>query len=312
MNLQHSLGDGPRFPYLSPQQQDFHICAEAALLRQHGMRMDDGAEVMVYEAGRPDQPLLVLINPVGISCLFMARIARAFSAHYHVLTWESRGLPDYTGGGADSWPLERHARDLAAILDLRQRTPEAIISYCSGANIAVLGLASGILRARRLCMVSPSLQLPGAGRKTTYQRAVLPLWLKIAQDGMRMAALVRTLLVQSEKEYANAEDRELAAINNLPFQSNETTFRYACMHAPCLQLDSAALLARIAIPVLVAHDPVDDMVHADSAEAVAAALPNARLAWLDDGGHFAIYKSATLRAGIQAFLQEVPAADTGT
>jgi pimeloyl-ACP methyl ester carboxylesterase len=141
-----------------------------------------------------------------------------------------------------------------------------------------------------------------AGRKTDYQRSILPLWSKISQEGLRMAALVRALLQQPKKTFDNTMDEELSAINNLPFQSNEHTYRYAQLHTPCLQQNSAALLPSVRVPTLIIHGEDDDMVHADSARAIAAALPQCTFLWHNDGGHFAVYKSGQLQDSVYRFL----------
>lgn len=305
MTLQQQLPSFPRFPYLEIQHKSFALYREAAIFTEDIIVSNMGKSLSVYEAGDKRNPTVVLVNPLGISCLFMTALARTLADQYHLITWESRGLPDYAAATTDSakeWELETHCNDLALILDKKQCQAQAIITYCSGANIAVYGLAQEMVQTQRLCLVSPSLQMGEIGKRTDYQRSVLPLWNKIAQDGLRTAALIRVLLRQTEKTYACAIDTELAIINSLPFQSDESTYRYARLHAPCVQLEAAALLRQVKVPTLILHDAEDEVIHADTASAVAAALPSAQLSWMNDGGHFAIYKSQQLRSQIAAFL----------
>jgi pimeloyl-ACP methyl ester carboxylesterase len=311
MVLQETPEMAQRFAYLDDQQRAFTIHADAAFLREEIISSSNGAPLTVYEAGAAHSPVVVLINPLGMSCLFMTRLALRLAEHFRVISWESRGLPDYAAvqpDGKEDWSLESHCQDLLAILRHKQCEMEAIVSFCSGANIAVHGLSNGLLKTQRLCMVSPSLEMGEVGGKTDYQRGILPLWSKIAQDGLRMATLVRVLLQQSESKFDSNTDYELSVINNLPFKSNEHTLRYAQLHTPCLQQHSTTLLPRIAVPTLLIHGEDDDMVHADSARAIAAALPQCELLWNNEGGHFAIYKSTTLQTAVARFLLS-PASD---
>lgn len=192
----------PDFTYLSDEHSAFSLCEEAAVFRKRGLLSEDGVKLSVYEAGDEGKPTVVLINPLGISCLLMARMARRLANDYHVITWESRGLPDYASieeNAQTDWSVARHCQDLAGILKNRGRQANAVVAYCSRANVAIYGLKNKIIDAQKLCLVSPSLEMGNLAKKTDYQRTVLPLWLKIAQDGIRTASLVRVLLGQAEK-----------------------------------------------------------------------------------------------------------------
>jgi pimeloyl-ACP methyl ester carboxylesterase len=293
----------PRFDYLDPQQRAFDMARKAAILREETMLSWDGAPLRVYETGPTAAPVVVLFNPLGISTLFMINLAARLAARFRVITWESRGLPTYTEPQpGDDWSLESHCRDLQSILRQKNCDAESMVTFCSGANVAVYGLSRGMWKTNRLCLISPSLAMGPEPRKTDYQRSVLPLWGKIAQEGVRMAALVRVLLQQSERKFDDQADYELSVINNLPFQKNEHTFRYAQLHAPCVAFDCRSPLASLTVPTLLIHGEDDDTVHADSVIAIARALPDARLQWMNEGGHFAIYKSPKLQDTVVDFV----------
>jgi pimeloyl-ACP methyl ester carboxylesterase len=310
MRRSDDAGRSPRFPYLDDEERAFGLCAEALFYSERSIVADDGVPLSVYEAGDPARPTVVLINPLGISCLFTVRLAHRLAERFHVLTWETRGLPNYfpsddRGGGP--WDAGRHCRDLAVILGESRCRADVIVSYCSGACIALFGLAHGIVAAGSLCLVSPSLEMPGTGGKTDYQRTVLPLLSRIDREGRRMAALVRVLLQQAGRKHLSGADYELSVINNLPFRRDEWTYRYAQLQAAGLRIDAAALLQRISIPAAIIHDREDELVHADTVEAVAALLRHARLSWVSGGGHFAIYKSREMQDRILEFVSGVDA-----
>lgn len=296
-------GATPRLDYLAPQQRAFDIARKAAFLREETIVSWDGTPLRVYEAGARDAPAVVLFNPLGISTLFVTNLAERLAARFRVITWESRGLPTYTEPQpSDDWSLESHCRDLQAILQRKECEAEAMVTFCSGANVAVYGLSRGMWTTKRLCLISPSLAMGPEPRKTDYQRSILPLWVRIAHEGVRMATLVRVLLQQSERQFEDPVDAELSVINNLPFQSNEHTFRYAQLHAPCVEFDCRAPLASLPVPTLLIHGEDDDTVHADTAIAIAQTLPNAQLRWMNEGGHFAIYKNPKLQQAVVDFV----------
>jgi pimeloyl-ACP methyl ester carboxylesterase len=93
-------------------------------------------------------------------------------------------------------------------------------------------------------------------------------------------------------------------INHLPFQSDESVWRYAQLLAPAVQCNFEPWLQRVLTRTLVLHAENDEIVHPDTVRAVVRALPNAELAWISDGGHYAIHKSRELRARILRFLME--------
>ncbi len=296
-----------QFPYLDEQHLSFFLCRQARIFRQETVVAEDGRPLSVFEAGERGRSTVVLINPLGVSCLFLVNLACHLAQYYHVVTWESRGLPHYYGSvdSEDDWHPERHCRDLGSILIAKRCQADHVVSYCSGANVAVYGIAQEIIRTRSLCLISPSLDMGMVGKKTTYQQTFLPLLVRIAKEGARTAALVRAILQQTTPKPKSDIDIELSVINNLPFKDDKSTYRYAQLHAACLQLNWAELLRKIRVPTMVLHGEDDEIIHADTVKAIVAAISKARVTWLRDGGHFAIYKSQDLLAEVGSFLAVV-------
>jgi len=287
---------------LPPHLCDGVLARDARVFRPHVVATPDGP-LQAYAAGRVGAPVVVLANPLGISCLFMARLAQRLAEDFHVLTWEHRGLPDARHPVPAS--LQAHVHDMAALLaSVGTGAPRchALVAYCSGAHLAALALAQGSVQAARLCLVSPSFDLGPDAPKTAYQRAVMPLWPRVVRDGPRMAALVRILLGQSGRAPADALDAELEALNHLPFASDERLMRYAHLLAQTCAQDAPQLLARIDVPSLVLHSELDDIVHPQTAATCAALLAHGTLTVQPGEGHFAIYRSAAMREQVARFL----------
>lgn len=302
--LQHGQApNGLRLPYVEDPERDFAVFRELGVFRQETVVASDGTELAVFEAGDAAKPTVLLINALGVSCLFLAKLAAALARDHHVLTWESRGLPDQAAladGGDLS--IERHGRDAADVLERKGRRAEAIVAYCAGANTAVYGIANGILDAGRLCIISPSMEMKTVTAKTDYQRTMLPIWENVARSGPRFAALIRALIRQNQKPHDGSLESELTWLNNLPFRTDVSTHRYAQLQAECLKLDWSALLGRVDRPTLVLHGADDDIIHEETSEAVAAGISGASYQKIPDCGHFAVFTSAPLHERISAFL----------
>jgi pimeloyl-ACP methyl ester carboxylesterase len=246
---------------------------------------------------------VLLVNALGMSVLLLSPLARHLAATYHVISWESRGLPDLSGAAPDDdLSIARHAEDAADVLG-RTRA-HAIVSYCSGINVAAYALAREILTTSRLCVLSPSIELPDPGGQTDYQRTMLPIWRSIAASGLRQAGLIQQLLLDSRPALPPGRDAELHEINNLPFQSADGTYRYARMQASCLDQASLPDLASLTADTLVIHCRQDDLIHADTARQLASAIPASGYRELDDAGHFGIYTSAQLHRQVANFVSD--------
>jgi len=293
----------PRLPYLDGADRDLALVRDRAAFRERSVVADDGTPLAVFEAGDPDRPTVLLVNALGASCLFLAPLAAALAAERHVLAWESRGLPDVTTLPDDAdLSVPRHAADAAAVLAGTGRSAAGIVAFCSGTNVALEAIDTGLVAPARLVVVSPSIELPQAVARTDYQRTMPPIWRSVAGGGPRHAALVRALIKQAVPADDGSPEAELRRIDGLPFRTDASTYRYAVMQADCLARDRLGALGRIAAPTLVLHGRDDDVIHEATSAAVAQAVPGAAFAVVDGHGHFAIHGSPELHRTVAAFL----------
>ncbi|RQR58143.1 alpha/beta hydrolase [Burkholderia sp. Bp9002] len=293
-------------PYLDARQRAFDALRPLDELAAHTVTASDGVPLAAFEAGDPDAPTVLVVNALGVSAAFVAPLAARLAERHHVILWESRGLPD-GGGDAADLSLARHAQDAADVLAAlggADAPVAAVVAYCSGANIAAYALDERLLRAGRLAIMSPSMEVAGVTERTLYQKSVLPLWQRIADGGAAYAGLVRVLLNQARRVDDGSLDYQLATLNGLPFGDDASICRYASMQAACLREDWAARLGRLALPALVLHGARDDVIHAATSRGVADALGGATLETIDDAGHFGVYTSRVLQDRVAAFLND--------
>jgi pimeloyl-ACP methyl ester carboxylesterase len=104
---------------------------------------------------------------------------------------------------------------------------------------------------------------------------------------------------------AEATRSELEQQMNLPFSREDSLYRYAKSYLAFRGLDSPALAPEVRQPTLVVAGRRDVHILAESSEAIAGAIPGARLVLDDEGDHYAFCRagSATLEA-IAAFLDD--------
>lgn len=301
----------PRLSYLGEQERAFEIYRSRAAFRAASLLASDGVPLTILVAGDPRRPTVLLVNALGVSCLFVANLAMRLAEEYHVVSWESRGLPDERLLPADAdVSIARHAADAVEVLGRQTSDLHAVVSYCSGANVAAYALAKQLIAARALCIISPSIELATASARTEYQRTVLPMWRAVAQSGLRHAALIRILLQEGQKAPAGTTDYELAALNALPFRTDESTYLYARLQAACLETDWDQLLRQLKLPTLVLHGARDDLIHIATPEAVARAVTGATFRTVD-AGHFAVHTSRALHAEIASFLRGINSSAPG-
>ncbi len=295
-------------PYLGDTERAFGVMREVEVFEHAPLRTDDGVTLRVLNAGPADSPVVLLVNALGVSSVFLTRLAQLLTPRWRVLSWESRGLPNPDDATIDV-SLERQAADMAAVVAAAGVRPEAVVSFCSGSNVAAWALAKGVLSARAWCTLSPSIST-GEGAVTTYQRTMLPLWRQVAEKGPRYAALVRALIVKqgAPADGLQGTARELLHMNNLPFATPESTHRYAQIQSACQQADWPALLPRIEAATLVLHGTADDVIHQDTSLGVAGCVPGAQSRLIEGAGHFAVHDSPALHQHVAAFLQDTLAA----
>lgn len=307
--LSHS--QRPGLGYLSPEHQDFELVRLAEVFRERILTGDDGLLLHAYEAGDPLSPTLLLTLPFGISCALLGPLARQLATRFHVVTWETRGLPNFVAQEPDLSPAA-HLQDLQVVLRaFGDLNPDYLVSYCSGANVALQAVACGAIQPDRLCLVSPPVEVaPGqSGPQTEYQKTMLPLLERTARDGLKFAALVRAMLGAN----GQAAQDGISVLNNLPFTSAESTLRYARLHAPWRSLPWRSMLAHVRCPVLIVHGEKDDYIHCHTVHDLSGSIDKSELRLVPDAGHFGVCENAVFHRLVQEFFSDTSTREsTGT
>jgi pimeloyl-ACP methyl ester carboxylesterase len=196
----------------------------------------------------------------------------ALEAHATVVTYDPRGAgaserPEH---GYD-FPL--HATDALAVLEAAGIGRAALVTASRGLNTAVLLTADDPTRFDRIAAVAPYMRLEAEPEPPD------PEWLESLRSDW--PGFIAPFMHEVFTEPGSADViAEMIAIGL------EATPEVAVTQE--LELDwrrPARLLDRLSCPTLVVHGEVDAAVPLALAERIVAAMPNARLEVIPNGGH---------------------------
>ena len=196
----------------------------------------------------------------------------ALEPHATVVTYDPRGAgaSERPQRGYD-FPL--HAADALAALEAASVEQAAIVTASRGINAALLLAFDDPKRFDRLAVVAPYMQLEIEPDPPDHD------WLESLRTDWPGFIVPFMHSVFTEPGSADVI-AEMVAIGL------EATPEVAVTQE--LELDwqrPARLLPRVACPTLVVHGAADAAVPAALAESIVAAMPNARLELIPDGGH---------------------------
>ncbi|MET0951755.1 MAG: alpha/beta hydrolase [Aeromicrobium sp.] len=235
----------------------------------------DVSGIHVAEAG--DGPLILCLHGIGSSSASFVAQRTAWAASYRVAAWDAPGY------GRSTDPDRR--------LDLRSyaRIAAALIA-ARGGRAHVIGMSWGGVIAMQLAVDHPDLidrlvlgdSTRGSATSPDRARAMRARSVELAELGprpfaeIRAGRLLRPAATESERRRVASD---MAAAIRWPGYDSAA----ACM----ADTDMTRVLPRIVAPTLVAYGRHDVVTGRPEADALAAGLPHARVAVIDDAGHLA-------------------------
>ncbi|MEJ2417848.1 MAG: alpha/beta hydrolase [Exilibacterium sp.] len=298
----------PNFDYLPKDILTSKVFLTAStMLTEITNSSHDGRNISFFTAGKEDKPTVLLACPVGISCLLLVKLIEFLHQDYFVITWESRGLPNYYADDRiEEWSPDSHAKDILTVVNALNRNVDHAISFCSGSYPLLYALANRYIHASSLCLISSPIELAELEDRTSYQEAFIPLLPRIAESGIGMAKLVRSLIKQGVRSSETGVEDTLLYINNLPFEKDEHTYRYALLHSRWINLSWQDVITKITIPTFIVHGEMDKTAHLSGAKMLAQNIKGAVLSIVNGHGHFLMYSEPSVLPNIQGFLNSVP------
>jgi len=254
----------------------------------------DGGELAYAVSG--DGPALLLLHAFPLGLFMWDAQAAALAATHRVVRFDARGF-----GGSDSnhgpLTMERIADDAAALLD-HLGVSRAVVGGCSMGGYAALAF----VRRHPQRLAGLVLQDTRAGADSEDARAGrAALAAKVLAEGASAAeaAFLPKLLGEATKReqpalVAHLRERILAT----PPQAIADA-----LHGLAARMDSRPTLAEVRVPTLVLVGAEDVLTPPAESEAMAAAIPGARLEVVPRAGHLAnLERPDAVNAALAAFL----------
>ena len=241
--------------------------------RAQGMATSsDGTRIAWYRYGDGERAVLFVPTWNIVDARVVGHQVAALEAHATVVTYDPRGAgaserPEH---GYD-FPL--HAADALAALEATGIERAALVTASRGLNAALLLVAGDPTRFDRVAAVAPYMQLEAEPEPPD------PDWLESLRSDW--PGFIVPFMHEVFTEPGSADViAEMIAIGL------EATPEVAVTQE--LELDwqrPARLLERLSCPTLVVHGEADAAVPLALAERIVAAMPNARLEVIPNGGH---------------------------
>ena len=234
-----------------------------------------GGEIHYEEAGRGEP--LILVSGLGGTGSYWRPQLPAFSSRFRVITYDHRGT-----GASDrlqrAFSIDQMTRELAGLMDALKIDRAHIVGWSTGGAIGQTLAIEQPQRATRLVVCSTWTHCdPWFRRLFEARREVL------LKGGAELYAEFFPLWVYPP-DYVNAHDAAITeevrrAVNAAP--AEVMIGRIDAL----LAFDRRAGLARIKTPTLVVASENDYVIPSYHAEALARAIPGAKLAMIRGGGH---------------------------
>lgn len=238
------------------------------------LRVDDAVlHYQVIGAG-PDKPAIVFSNALGTDFRIWRDVIVRLVGQFTILTYDKRGhgLSD-SGEGAVS--IERHAEDLAALMDHLGLKSAFVVGLSVGGLIAQQLYRSrrDLVKALVLCDTAARI-----GDAETWNARIASV------EANGIAGMADTILARWFTEgFRRHRAEELAGYRNMLIRQPAAGYIATCMAIRDADLTAAAM--QIAVPVLCVVGAEDGSTPPETVAGLARLIPGARMETIRGAGH---------------------------
>ena len=286
--------------------QGFDFSGTTPQIETQSLTTWDGTPLTVYASAGRHLPAVVLVLPCGMPFDLCRDWFVALSAHYFVLTWETRGLfGDCAAFDQIALDTPAQVGDLIAVMQAFEVADAHWMGICGGAVIALCAAAAHGERVSSLSLWHGDYNLGDNGLRTRHQQNFQWLMETAAQDRAEARDLQAMFIDQATLA---TTPEAIAHVALLPYVNPELFYRYARVNDALNNTELLPLLQRIDVPTLVVAGDNDQTTHICGSRLIAQTIPGARLHIEQGGSHLAFFESpapsrATARAFIDATLE---------
>lgn len=263
------------------------------------VRSRDGTEIAYWSAGE-GRPLLLVHGTAGVHDRFAPLLPHLEpQATVHVMDRRGRGA----SGDASDYALEREYEDVAAVVDAIAEAsgePVDVYGHSYGGEVA-FGAALLTTNIRRLVLYE--------GWPPVHpEKFDFPPEVEERIDSLAAAGELESALVTFMRDVVQVPPDDIDAIRAQPsWPARVSTARTITREIRAFSKDrfDPAVAAKLTLPVLVITGSDTPVEIKDDPEAVAAALPNARLEVIEGQEHLAdVLVPERFAAHVNGFLRE--------
>jgi pimeloyl-ACP methyl ester carboxylesterase len=231
---------------------------------------------VAYRAAGSGEPLVLLHGGLVDSRAWRREI-KAFSAEYHVISWDAPGCGRSSDPPADV-TLDDYADTVAALLDSLDVGPAHVLGHSFGGGLALAVYERHARLVRSLILVSAYAGWSGSLPPEEVEERRL----RAERNARRpteewIDEFLATLFDETTPRHLVDETREIM-LDTRPRGMLPMLNAFA-------QADLTATLEHVAVPTLLLYGERDQRSPRPVAEAMAAAIPTSRLVFLPGVGH---------------------------
>jgi 3-oxoadipate enol-lactonase len=236
-------------------------------------RPGDGLELHYDTYGfEGDAPVVVFLNGMSQSTLHWKSLGRALSERWRVVTYDARGQGK-TPVGELELTLERHADDLAALLEHLGVARAHLVGFSHGARVALAFANHHPSRLDRLVLCSAT------ARPTALARTIVASWRgALAAGGLEAMSWAAMPMILGDR-FLEQNEKLLSGIVRASVQRNQQEGLRRLLDAMIAYPALDELARGVQAPTLVLSGDEDPLVTAEGAR---------ELALLCDGRHVEI------------------------
>lgn len=237
----------------------------------------NGHRIVVDDHHPEGQDVLLLVHGLGGTSNFWAPVVAAYAPTHRVI------VPDLPGAGRSATDatcsFESLARDLLALLDALDVGTVHVAGHSMGSIVCQHLAALAPARVLDLVLLGPLAELPDAARPALEARARTA-----RSDGM---APIAAVVCERGLSAATKENQPVVVGFVREMMLRQPPEGYAA-HCLALATGRRAAAAAVGCPALLVSGTDDTTAPTASVEALAAALPDARIEMLPDCGHWTV------------------------
>jgi pimeloyl-ACP methyl ester carboxylesterase len=269
----------------------------------------DGTSLFVERYGPPDAPAILLTHGAGANRTSWYYAIRSLSQRFQVIVWDMPGLGHSEKPKRGDYSLERHARDLEAVLNVVNEQDAILVGHSMGGMVVLtfcrLFPQHLLGRVKGLGLVDTSYTNPA--HTTTANGFISAIQKPLLEPLLHLVAWLAPLVwLMSWQGYLSGSSHLIGLI--FGFAGSQTrgqldlATRYNPLAWPGVQVretlamfryDATDTLASIPVPTLVFSGHLDRLIVPETARHMAAHIPNARLVRLEPAGHMALFERHT-------------------